>query len=38
MMSVEDALRRLRISVGLSGSADGTTIAQMPITSKYQSV
>lgn len=38
MMPMEDTLRRLRISVGLSGSADGITIAQMLITSKYQSV
>lgn len=35
---MEEKFRRLRVSVGLSGSADGTTIAQMPITSKYQSV
>ena len=35
---MEEKFRRLRVSVGLSGSADGTTITQMPITSKYQSV
>ena len=38
LSSSGDTVRRLRISVGLSGSADGTTITQMPITSKYQSV
>lgn len=37
-MSRRDTFRRLRISVGLSGSTDDTTIAQMPITSKYQSM
>ena len=37
-MPRRDTFRRLRASVCLFGFADGTTIAQMPITSKSQSV